>query len=139
MLINLIRNNEIYMRIKLICKLLLDQLDPHDLSYTRTHLTLRTSYAMPTTTVTPITNTFTFTAPNKTNRKKMNKQGSTDRREKRKRQCARKHIVPFKTVEQSTIHGNTIHGKERKQEGAAGVLWVFLKVAGCTNNNVGCN
>ena len=128
--INLIRNNETYMRIKLIRKLLTDQLDLDELPYTKTHSTLHTSYVAD-----DHRNTFTFTEPNsslnQTDRKETNKLwGSTVHwREKWRRECANGSIVSFKNVgcwvEALFMEALFVEKKERSSSRGRGSLVIF--------------
>ena len=130
----LIRDNELYMQIKLIHKYLMNQLDPRETQYTRTHPTLRTSYA--------IVDDHCNTKHRRylrlyLHRNEQNGESTAHRRHNGTRECVNGSIVPFLNAG-GTVHGGIVHRRDRWREGVIGAFWGFFKVAGCTNNNVGC-
>jgi len=122
----LIRNFKINMRIKLIRKSFTDQVDPHDLQYTKTHTQLKCVPRMsPSTTTTLNIGTFTFTESNLTVAKEPKK--IQHRREKSEKKSVQKWLVWF-------FKKKTPFKRRKKVE----PVLPFFKNAGCTNNNARC-
>jgi len=118
----LIRGNELYMRIKLIHKYLTDQLDPREMQYTRTHPTLRTSYVA----VGDHCNTEHCRYLHlHLHRNEQNKKSTAHRRHNGTRECVNASIVPFLNAG-DTVHGDTVHRRDRWRERAKGAFWEFF-------------
>jgi len=112
----------------------MNQLDPRETQYTRTHPTLRTSYA--------IVDDHCNTKHRRylrlyLHRNEQNGESTAHRRHNGTRECVNGSIVPFLNAG-GTVHGGIVHRRDRWREGVIGAFWGFFKVAGCTNNNVGC-